>query len=130
MNSERNPTVQGTTVSRLLALLALLAMTAILLTACGGEQPAGPAATATGESPAEHALKHADPLYRCPMHPDVVRDAPGQCPICGMDLVKVEPEPAAGAGSPEAPGAPMYWAWITCRSMPTRRGRRFESLRR
>jgi Cu(I)/Ag(I) efflux system membrane fusion protein len=93
----------------LLALLALLAMTAILLTACGGEQPAGPAATATGESPAEHALKHADPLYRCPMHPDVVRDAPGQCPICGMDLVKVEPEPAAGAGSPEAPGAPMYY---------------------
>jgi membrane fusion protein, copper/silver efflux system len=25
--------------------------------------------------------------YTCPMHPSVVRDAPGQCPICGMDLV-------------------------------------------
>lgn len=25
--------------------------------------------------------------YTCPMHPQIVRDAPGQCPICGMDLV-------------------------------------------
>jgi Cu2+-exporting ATPase len=25
--------------------------------------------------------------YTCPMHPEVVRDAPGSCPICGMDLV-------------------------------------------
>jgi Cu(I)/Ag(I) efflux system membrane fusion protein len=29
------------------------------------------------------------------MHPEVVRDAPGTCPICGMTLVKVEPEPVA-----------------------------------
>ncbi len=25
--------------------------------------------------------------YTCPMHPQIVRDAPGSCPICGMDLV-------------------------------------------
>ncbi len=25
--------------------------------------------------------------YICPMHPDVVRDAPGNCPVCGMALV-------------------------------------------
>ncbi|HET8628052.1 MAG TPA: heavy metal-binding domain-containing protein, partial [Thermomicrobiales bacterium] len=25
--------------------------------------------------------------YTCPMHPEIVRDRPGQCPICGMDLV-------------------------------------------
>jgi Cu(I)/Ag(I) efflux system membrane fusion protein len=25
--------------------------------------------------------------YTCPMHPQVVKPAPGQCPICGMDLV-------------------------------------------
>jgi Cu+-exporting ATPase len=24
--------------------------------------------------------------YTCPMHPEVVRDQPGPCPICGMDL--------------------------------------------
>jgi Cu(I)/Ag(I) efflux system membrane fusion protein len=26
-------------------------------------------------------------LYTCPMHPQIVSDHPGQCPICGMDLV-------------------------------------------
>jgi hypothetical protein len=26
--------------------------------------------------------------YACPMHPEVVRDAPGKCPKCGMDLEK------------------------------------------
>ncbi len=27
-------------------------------------------------------------LYTCSMHPQIVRDAPGNCPICGMVLVK------------------------------------------
>lgn len=26
--------------------------------------------------------------YRCPMHPSVVSDRPGSCPVCGMDMVK------------------------------------------
>ncbi len=26
--------------------------------------------------------------YTCPMHPEVVRNSPGNCPICGMALVK------------------------------------------
>lgn len=26
--------------------------------------------------------------YTCPMHPAVVADAPGTCPVCGMDLVR------------------------------------------
>lgn len=28
-------------------------------------------------------------LYVCPMHPDILRNEPGQCPKCGMDLVPV-----------------------------------------
>ena len=29
--------------------------------------------------------------YTCPMHPEVIRDEPGACPICGMDLEMLEP---------------------------------------
>jgi Cu+-exporting ATPase len=36
-------------------------------------------------------------VYTCPMHPEIVRDAPGHCPICGMALV-----PIAGAGAGQA----------------------------
>ena len=34
--------------------------------------------------------------YTCPMHPEVVRDAPGDCPACGMALETVMPDADAG----------------------------------
>jgi multidrug efflux pump subunit AcrA (membrane-fusion protein) len=36
------------------------------------------------------AVKAAQ-LWTCPMHPSVVRPKPGNCPICGMKLVPMEP---------------------------------------
>ena len=42
----------------------------------------------------EHAVRHLDPDYVCPMHPQVVREAPGSCPVCGMDLLQVEHQTA------------------------------------
>ncbi|MCB1307679.1 MAG: efflux RND transporter periplasmic adaptor subunit [Leptospiraceae bacterium] len=29
-------------------------------------------------------------LYTCPMHPQIISDHPGRCPICGMELVPLE----------------------------------------
>jgi P-type Cu+ transporter len=34
--------------------------------------------------------------WTCPMHPEVVRDGPGSCPICGMALEPLTPTAAAG----------------------------------
>ena len=31
---------------------------------------------------------HDHDAYTCPMHPSVVSDRPGTCPVCGMDLVR------------------------------------------
>jgi Cu+-exporting ATPase len=33
----------------------------------------------------------ADVQYTCPMHPEIIRAAPGACPICGMALEPTEP---------------------------------------
>ena len=35
-------------------------------------------------------------LYTCPMHPEILRDAPHDCPLCGMALEPVGPVPDAG----------------------------------
>jgi Cu+-exporting ATPase len=53
-----------------------------------GDAPPAPAAPA----PAPAAT------WTCPMHPQVVRDGPEACPLCGMAL-----EPATVAAGPEAP---------------------------
>lgn len=91
------------------AILLVLAL--VLLTGCSRQPATESAATAADDTPAEHALKHANPRYRCPMHPDVVRDEPGQCPICGMTLVKVDDEPeSTSTATPEAgQGQPLYY---------------------
>ena len=38
--------------------------------------------------------------WTCPMHPQIVRDGPGPCPICGMALEPMTPT-ADGAPNPE-----------------------------
>jgi Cu+-exporting ATPase len=34
--------------------------------------------------------------WTCPMHPEIIRDAPGSCPICGMALEPMTPAPDSG----------------------------------
>jgi membrane fusion protein, copper/silver efflux system len=69
---------------------------------------AGALATAVGiglvaryrEGPGRHAAHNAAE-YFCPMHPTIVRNKPGECPICGMKLEK-RAAPGAVATTPAA----------------------------
>lgn len=42
------------------------------------------------EDHTQHATETVQEIYTCPMHPEIIRDKPGNCPICGMQLVKKE----------------------------------------
>lgn len=53
------------------------------------------------ETALEHAQKHQDPKYQCPMHPQIIRDEPGKCPICSMDLVLMKQDNNASASKTE-----------------------------
>lgn len=52
---------------------------------------------------AEHA--HGDVNYTCPMHPQIKSDKPGECPLCGMDLVAAQPKNVNSGGSAGNPAA-------------------------
>jgi len=41
-------------------------------------------------------VSHSFQRYTCPMHPQIVKDAPGKCPLCGMTLVPLS-KPKDGA---------------------------------
>lgn len=44
------------------------------------------------------------PRYHCPMHPSIISDQPGDCPICSMSLVPIE-ESGTGASKVQTTGA-------------------------
>lgn len=52
-----------------------------------------------GNSTEDHAGHDHGPLYTCPMHPQVLEDEPGNCPICGMKLVPAEVDSTGTAGA-------------------------------
>ena len=38
----------------------------------------------------DNQMQAEQAIYTCPMHPEIIRNMPGSCPVCGMDLVKKE----------------------------------------
>jgi Cu+-exporting ATPase len=56
--------------------------------------------TPTGKAPSAVLNAPGGTTYTCPMHPEIVRNAPGNCPICGMAL---EPRTATGSTEEENP---------------------------
>src|SRR5688572_7250465 len=74
-------------------------------------------------APAARAASPAGPKYTCPMHPQIVRDRPGSCPLCGMALEPVAPAAEEGESAElkdmtrrfwisTALTAPLLWALL------------------
>jgi Cu(I)/Ag(I) efflux system membrane fusion protein len=64
----------------------------------------------------DHGAPLAKDQYQCPMHPTIVQDHPGDCPICGMKLVKMA---AATPGGTEQPAAADAKPQYQCPMHPT-----------
>jgi membrane fusion protein, copper/silver efflux system len=72
----------------------------------------------TANRTAPPVAKKPATIYHCPMHPEYVSDKPGDCPVCGMKLVPVEPPtPSTGHDShsggdamPAGERKPLYYA--------------------
>jgi len=78
--------------SKFIAALFLFAIVGWVLPGCS-KSPSGTKATS------------AKTLYQCPMHPQIIQDKPGECPICFMKLVPVKSPDAAPAAGAEDPAA-------------------------
>ncbi|NDY94625.1 efflux RND transporter periplasmic adaptor subunit [Wenzhouxiangella limi] len=63
--------------------------------------------------------------YVCPMHPQIVQDSPGSCPICGMDLVQRERE---GGGTTTVNVHPAVQQAMNLRTAEVERGRLFRRI--
>ena len=46
---------------------------------------------ASGRAAGHKKVAPTNVQYTCPMHPEIIRDAPGACPICGMALERMLP---------------------------------------
>ena len=68
-------------------ILTSILLSTLLLTACSDKK----------KQPATVQAK-SDAKYTCPMHPQILEDHPGSCPICGMTLVKKSGQASESSG--------------------------------
>ena len=76
----------------------LLLALSLILAACGRQDDPETASAVPADATATSATAALGSYYTCSMHPQVHQDHPGNCPICGMTLIKVNKAAASANG--------------------------------
>jgi membrane fusion protein, copper/silver efflux system len=88
----------------LLGAAALATVAAAVMLARGHFVPRSGGTT----MPSPPASRQARALYRCPMHPTMTSDHPGDCPICSMRMVPIDAAEPAATPSPTVSPRVIY----------------------
>ncbi len=75
--------------------------------ACLAKFQVDPQRYLTDDAPAEPMTAGAK--YTCPMHPEIIQDGPGDCPICGMALEPVMPGDSEAEDTELAAMTRRFW---------------------
>lgn len=100
MNTSKRP---------LVLVLAVLGAFGVALAGCGGDsssQGGGERDSTAASGGAQGGLAAYDEdgdgtVYQGGMHPDVVQDEPGSCPVCGMKLTPTRVDDGGAGGGPD-----------------------------
>jgi len=66
-----------------LFIVVVISVLQLVAISCGGDSTKVHTGT-------ENEQSQTDTYYTCTMHPEVHLDQPGNCPVCGMELVRKE----------------------------------------
>lgn len=80
---ESAPDRRQRVIGLIIAVVVGIALGGMIFSGGGEKQP-------TADPHAEHAHADDDAIWTCSMHLHIQSQEPGQCPICGMDLIPVE----------------------------------------
>ncbi len=101
-----------------LVLLAVFVLGYLFSSAVHESAPERQTPAASGEAAATQPVGESQEIWTCSMHPQIRLPEPGQCPICGMDLIPAE-QPAGAQAAPAEAGtakakAPKYACSMFC----------------
>jgi hypothetical protein len=77
-------------MKKILSTLSIAVLLFTLITACQQSKEKTEPTEANQSMDSTSVDEPPKITYTCTMHPEVVKDEPGKCPKCGMDLVKKE----------------------------------------
>ena len=79
---------------------------------CRERFEADPASYLTAAPVAKAPPAGGEVLWTCPMHPQIVRNEPGSCPICGMALEPMTPSGGEGANPELRDMTRRFWVGV------------------